>query len=404
MKKDQKFLLKLSDCLSKINDKKKNEIILKYRNIIDKEKENNKRIVDILKYLGSPEDIAEKEISLLKKNNIFSRIPEFFNKMNNKIKLLIQNKKTKKKIIIDKPEKPEKINKKKKKNNSKSQKTKVLRKIKWNFKKIGDKFKKKNKVEKAVDNIKEETSQIIENVTEIVTENKIYETKKHKIKRILLSFFGILVIIVFVFILLWATVVFIASLFSILDGLKVYGIVVALFGIMLFTLWMVLLMYNLIFKKKIKRLFFLISVIVIILIIGCGIGYSMYQYYKIQEVDDVSVKYTMTTKYEKFTLPSKKKLYITFNSNYKTEYVIEYDNSFENYIKVETKYYECYYDFYMKKTNNNLYVSLSVDNRDRLSAYIDDLKEYQLYNTDELKRYTVKIVMNEKDAERVAID
>ena len=62
------------------------------------------------------------------------------------------------------------------------------------------------------------------------------------------------------------------------------------------------------------------------------------------------------------------------------------------------------YDYNVKKSSNNLYVSLSVDPRDRISSYIDDFKDNKIYNTNELARYTVKITISEKDYQRLVIE
>ena len=58
----------------------------------------------------------------------------------------------------------------------------------------------------------------------------------------------------------------------------------------------------------------------------------------------------------------------------------------------------------MKKNVNDIYVSLSLDYRDRLSVYLENLKENKIYDKNELSRYTVKITMNERDKDRVIIE
>ena len=113
----------------------------------------------------------------------------------------------------------------------------------------------------------------------------------------------------------------------------------------------------------------------------------------------------MTTKLEKFELPSKpeQNFTLTFNSNYNTQYTINYDDNLKDVIKVEIKYYECYYDYYFKKISNGAYVSLKLDDRDRLAVYIDDLKEKKIFDNDELSRYSVKITISSKNANRLVI-
>lgn len=403
MKKEKKFLNDLENKLSGISKKDRNKIIEKYRNIIHEEKSNNRRIVDILKELGSTDLVAEKEIQSLKSNG---KIKIFFNNVKEFITKDIQFTKKEKK---EKPKK-EKIKKEKikKEKKNKVRKEKVKRenifkvlKSKFNFKKKDKDTLKENIIE-----TKEEVKEELPNIVESITEKKIFESKDKRIRRIVFRTLGTLLIICLLFIWLWVTVLLMSSMFAILDGIKYYGFNIALFGIDLLLLIIVILVNKLIIGKKISIKWTLISVILTLIIIACGISLFMKQISKIDIVKDVSDKYTMTRKYEKISLPSNldKVTRISFNSHYDTKYTIEYDNTLDNKITIETKYYESYYDYYMKKNVNDIYVSLSLDYRDRLSVYLENLKENKIYDKNELSRYTVKITMNERDKDRVIIE
>lgn len=403
MKKEKKFLNDLENELSGISKKDRNKIIEKYRNIIHEEKSNNRRIVDILKELGSTDLVAEKEIQSLKSNG---KIKIFFNNVKEFITKDIQFTKKEKK---EKPKK-EKIKKEKikKEKKNKVRKEKVKRenifkilKSKFNFKKKDKDTLKENIIE-----TKEEVKEELPNIVESITEKKIFESKGKRIRRIIFRTLGTLLIICLLFIWLWVTVLLMSSMFAILDGIKYYGFNIALFGIDLLLLIIVILVNKLIIGKKISIKWTLISVILTLIIIACGISLFMKQISKIDIVKDVSDKYTMTRKYEKISLPSNldKITRISFNSHYDTKYTIEYDNTLDNKITIETKYYESYYDYYMKKNVNDIYVSLSLDYRDRLSVYLENLKENKIYDKNELSRYTVKITMNERDKDRVIIE
>lgn len=403
MKKEKKFLNDLENKLSGISKKDRNKIIEKYRNIIHEEKSNNRRIVDILKEIGSTDLVAEKEIQSLKSNG---KIKIFFNNVKEFITKDIQFTKREKK---EKPKK-EKIKKEKikKEKKNKIRKEKVKRenifkvlKSKFNFKKKDKDTLKENIIE-----TKEEVKEELPNIVESITEKKIFESKGKRIRRIIFRTLGTLLIICLLFIWLWVTVLLMSSMFAILDGIKYYGFNIALFGIDLLLLIIVILVNKLIIGKKISIKWTLISVILTLIIIACGISLFMKQISKIDIVKDVSDKYTMTRKYEKISLPSNldKITRISFNSHYDTKYTIEYDNTLDNKITIETKYYESYYDYYMKKNVNDIYVSLSLDYRDRLSVYLENLKENKIYDKNELSRYTVKITMNERDKDRVIIE
>lgn len=382
MKKEKKYLNELENKLNNISKKKRESIINKYREKIQEEKSKNKKITEILKELGTPSEVTEKELNNLKSNNKFKL---FINKIKNFITKDIQFPSKDKK----KKEKKEKIKKDKPK-------------IKINI------FKKKKKasIKDNIIEVKEEIQNELPNVIESVTETKIFESKKSKTKRMILKTLGILFIMILLFIWLWLTVILMASMFAILDGIKFYGINITIFGIDILLLLIIILVNKKILNKKINSKLTFISLIVLLIIIAFGITLSIKQISKVETVKDVSDKYTMTRKYEKINLSSnlEKITYISFNANYDTKYIIEYDNTLDNKLTIETKYYESYYDYYMKQNSNDVYVSLSVDYRDRLSVYLENLKDKKIYDKNELSRYIVKITMNERDKDRVVIE
>lgn len=387
MKKEKKYLNELENKLNNISKKKRESIVNKYREKIQEEKSKNKKIVEILKELGTPSEVAEKELNNLKSNNKFKLIID-------KVKNFI-----KKDIQFPSKDKNKKVKKEKvKKEKIKKDKSKIKINI---FKK-----KKKDSIKDNIIEVKEEIQNELPNVIESVTETKIFESKKSKTKRIVLKSLGILFIMILLFIWLWLTVILMASMFAILDGIKFYGINITIFGIDILLLLMIILVNKKILNKKINSKLTFISLIVLLIIIAFGITLSIKQISKVETVKDVSDKYTMTRKYEKINLSSnlEKITYISFNANYDTKYIIEYDNTLDNKLTIETKYYESYYDYYMKQNSNDVYVSLSVDYRDRLSVYLENLKDKKIYDKNELSRYIVKITMNERDKDRVVIE
>lgn len=405
MKKEKKYLTELESKLKGVSKKKKEEIINKYQEKIRNEKENNKRIVDILKELGTPEEVSKKEIEKLKSNN--------------KMKSLLKNIKE----FITKDIQLPKKEKSKKKKKSKSEKTKYKRRLKYKINKIKDSIrngfanikksiktklsrKKKDTLKENIIETKEEIVEELPNVIESITEKKVFESKGTRIRRTIFKTLGIIITICLLFLWLWATVILMASMFAILDGIKFYGLNIAILGIDILLLIIVILVNKAVLNKKISVKWTIISIVLTLIIIALGITLFIKQVSNIDIVKDVSDKYSMTRKYEKLNLPSNidKKMYISFNTNYDTQYIVEYDNTLENKFTIETKYYESYYDYYMKKNSNDVYVSLSVDFRDRLSVYLENLKENKIYDKNELSRYIVKITMNERDKERIIIE
>ena len=119
MKKDKKFLLELEQQLNSISKKKRNAIVLKYRNIIDEKINEKKKIKDILKEIGTPEEIAQREINELKKSKkinitgLTDNVKQIGSKTKNGIKKLYNG--ITKDIQIKPKDKKEKIDTKKEK-------------------------------------------------------------------------------------------------------------------------------------------------------------------------------------------------------------------------------------------------------------------------------------------------
>ena len=376
MKKDRKFLIALELNLSKLSKKNRDKIVSKYYDIIEEEKSKKRKITSILKDLGKPEEVAKREIENLKNNN---RLKDKINNIINTLKNQFKNKS--KKIKKEKVKKESLISK------------------------IKNKIKRKDTLKNNIEDVIEESKEEIINVSEIVTEKKIFESRSTRVKRIIYKTLGVILTIILLFIWLWLVIVFMASIFALLDGVKLYGINIALLGIVLLVLTIVILINKSIFRKKISLKWSLIFIISFIVIIAFGIALSLKEISKIKTTHDVSDKYTMTRSFTTYKIPSNNKpLYITFNSNYKTKYIVEYDESMKGKIGVEVKYYECYYDYFIKKGSDNIYISLKLNKRDRLSVYIDDLKEGKIYDNDELERYTVKITGSKNDIEKVIIN
>ncbi|MDD6272249.1 MAG: hypothetical protein PUA90_01865 [bacterium] len=425
MKKDKKFLIQLEEELSGISKKEKNIILLKYENLIKSELKNKKTITKIINELGNVHDLAQKEKDILKENRFYNKFWKFITKERQLPKKENKPKKIKievireydiadppkvKNQIIDSKEviEIEKQVVKEKKNKTKK---KAKEKVRFNIKlkelfsniNIFKKSKNKNKLKKKSNNKKVPVIKVnkVDSRLEIEDDEIIYPLTKNQF---ILRLLGI--ILLFILFVIWCFIctLFISSIFAYLDGVKIIGINIALIGLVILLLIIILAINKAIFRKKNNFKLNLIIIISSIVLISFGVSSTIYSIYKLERVNDVSEKYSMTSKIETFNLPSNSSsMNILFNSEYDTQYIIKYDDNLDNKFKIEVKYYEEYYDYYIKKSTNDIYISLSPDFRDRLSVYISDIKDNKIFDNNELKRYVVKITINKKDYSRLII-
>ena len=482
MIRDKKFMEELGKRLNDISEKDRTFIMTKYRKLIDDELAKKRKISDIMKEIGSPVSVANKEKELLKeKNKNKNAFVKFYEAITKDLteknyeeelkkkeekekrkqeKLKLKEQKRKEKEKERKLKQKEKLKKQKAKN-KKIKDVKVIGKVKkdkrikdvkklgkvekeenkennilslfkrhnkiTDVKKLGKiekkeekeskkitkvsilgKFKKENKIKEEnniIEEIKEETEDFIGDISDEISEKHIFETKEQKRKRIILSIIKVVIVCIMIFVWLWISVIAIATVFAYLDGVKFVGLVLGSVAIDLLWLWIMIMLFRLLYHKKNNIKLNIIVTCVLVLTLALGIVLFVKKLYKIESKEDVSEKYSMTSKYDTYILPSdvNKHLSIIFNANYDTQYIVEYDENMLGKVKVDVKYYETYYDYYIKKSSNQLYISLKVDKRDRMSTYINDLKDGVIYDPEELSRYVVKITMSKEDAGRVDI-
>lgn len=234
--------------------------------------------------------------------------------------------------------------------------------------------------------------------------NDTREVKNKKTFALSLVFLNILIIaLCLILLLLLSTSVCI--LFAILDGLKIFALLVIFISLTFLCIQSIYLIERLLKKKIIRfRKEFKLFISSLILI-GISIGFLIVQYNNLNFINDVNEKYSMVLYKKEININNLgKKYYIRFNSWYKPNYIIEYDDQLEDEIIIEIKYYECFYDVNFKKDQNSVYISLAENYRDKLSFYIENLKENEIYSSKELSRYTILIKYNEKNKDRIILE
>ncbi|MEG2457446.1 MAG: hypothetical protein RSB41_00955 [Bacilli bacterium] len=230
--------------------------------------------------------------------------------------------------------------------------------------------------------------------------NKTVETEKveKEIKNFKLNNV-ILILEIFLSLVLSICLLFtVASLYSLLDGSKMYGLSIFFTFICVFLFYIIFLLHNINYEKKIGFKFTLIFTIICICLSGTGAGLFLVEVFNLENVSNVSSVYIMSKEEKKYPLPTNGEKYLIYlNSKYKTNIKIIYDDELDGMIKVSANYYDNYYNLILKSEWKNLYISFHKDYRDIISTYLDGFREGKSYNMNELQRYTLTISINEKD-------
>lgn len=222
---------------------------------------------------------------------------------------------------------------------------------------------------------------------------------KNKWCRLLMIFLYILLLVI-LFVL---CIFFFVNVIALLDGIRIFSFISTTCLFIICIILLLFLLNSVLHNIKIDFRKVRFHFVILVMLLGCSVGYSIYEFYKLSEIDDFSDAYTMSSETDFFDLMEDDTLDIQFNSEYDTQYQIKYDNSLEGQIKIVTNYYRNYYDYVIKKNRWDIYISFHVNIRNVVSTLIDGLREDKLYNLDELKRYDITIYISEDDKDKINV-
>ena len=220
------------------------------------------------------------------------------------------------------------------------------------------------------------------------------------------TYFKVFIVILYIFlifILFLFGIFFFINIVAILDGVRIFSLISTTCLIILFIMLVLFILNGVLHNIKIDFQKFHVHFVVLIILLGCSVGYSMYEFYKLSEIDDFSDVYVMSGETNLFDLLEDDTLDIQFNSRYGNEYKIKYDDSLTGQVKIVTNYYRNYYDYVIKKNRGDVYISFHVNNRNVISTLIEGLRDDKIYNLDELKRYDITIYINEIDKDKINV-
>ena len=253
----------------------------------------------------------------------------------------------------------------------------------------------KNKNNKNLHKKVEKLSNINKKKKDINDYNK-YNTKLSVFLLVVLNIcFGIVLFILGIF--------FFINIIAILDGVRLFSFIITTFLLMISIILLLLFLNSILHKAGISFKKYYTCFITLLVLLGCSIGYIIYDIYKLEEIDDLSDNYVMSSESITYDLLENDVLDIEFNHNYNNTYNIKYDNTLNDEVKIVANYYRTYHDYFVTRNRNDIYVSFHANKRNVISAFIEGLREDKIFNFNELKRYNITIYVNENDKDRINV-
>lgn len=227
-----------------------------------------------------------------------------------------------------------------------------------------------------------------------------FNVVSQKVKRICLY----ILIVPSMLLLVVLTMLFIMSCFFYLDGLRIKGIPIVCFGILIFAGILYTTLRNKILRKEKSIFYSFFTYIIPLVIVGGGLG-SVYHDTKDYElVLDINSKYSMKTVEFEYELPDSEEFKVYFNTNYSTVPTFKEDKKLKDKVRIEVTYYKDYYELNNSYDSISAYISLGAGYRRKMSMFLENIHDNKIYSLNELERYEVIIYTNSKDSNRVIVE
>lgn len=254
---------------------------------------------------------------------------------------------------------------------------------------------------------KEETTEEIKdddkNLSTIEDKQIVHENKNNggiisllaSILMVFIKFIVACILIGFAMECMFAIIVFAFSVILFIDGVHLFGPVIGLLGLVIFSIIICELLFNFIADRKtnLKRLF--INFVISFLLMGFGISMSLFAFSKFTYIDGLPERYKQETYTEEITM-NDNLLFECYGSG-NIEYVV--DDSLNN-IKVEYNSYKDLNKYKIVVFDNHIQlhdVNESINGSEIVKEIIRNLKNKKIYNYDVSMNRNLKVYANSKN-------
>ncbi len=203
--------------------------------------------------------------------------------------------------------------------------------------------------------------------------------------------------------LLMFTVFLVISIGLLFQGVIYLGITIAIIAALIFNIFLIETLYNLVFNRKndLKKIF--IVLLSTVLGLGLGIGITTFDIAKSEFINKLPDNIKQTSKVETYNMTDDLMIDNWYDINYIT------DESLTDKVEVEVKYYPEHIYPVVERYNNQIYDQLHVSSRDAekiifsklYKVLVNDLKKKQIHNYSLLYDVTVTIHSSSANIDKI---
>lgn len=195
-----------------------------------------------------------------------------------------------------------------------------------------------------------------------------------------------------------ALVVLLAVMFQ---GVFLFGPILLLIGIIVFAIVLIEIILDFIFNLKFSKRRIIITILSSIVVSSIGIGLSVWYFLNLTVVDDVPKGFKPTT--EEKVYPMSDDFSIHYYDYYNTEFIE--DESLQDQVRVQIEYYPSINHVQLEEVNDSVFLDFyevnSISLKKITNCVIDDLKNGEVHNYNELGRVKMIVTSSKENLEKM---
>ena len=195
-----------------------------------------------------------------------------------------------------------------------------------------------------------------------------------------------------------ALVVLLAVMFQ---GVFLFGPILLLIGIIVFAIVLIEIILDFIFNLKFSKRRIIITILSSIVVSSIGIGLSIWYFLNLTVVDDVPKGFKPTTEEKVYTMSD------DFSIHYYDYYYTEFieDESLQDQVRVQIEYYPSINHVQLEEVNDSVFLDFyevnSISLKKITNCVIDDLKNGEVHNYNELGRVKMIVTSSKENLEKM---
>ena len=200
---------------------------------------------------------------------------------------------------------------------------------------------------------------------------------------------------------IFAIVVFVLLIAVMFQGVFLFGPILLLIGIIVFSIVIIEVILNFIFNLKFSKRRIIITIISSVVVSSIGIGLSIWYFLNLNVIDDVPKGFNLETEEKVYTMSDD--FSIHYYDYYYTDFVE--DDSLQEQVRVKIVFYPNINHVQLEEVNDAVFLDFyevnSISLKKITNCIINDLKNGEVHNYNELGRVKMTVTSSKENLEKI---